>query len=52
MLGVSRGLLGVAGFVLGLDVDAVAETVGRGAGGGRTGVVGRPRPSRRAFFKA
>lgn len=56
MFGVSNGLLGAAGAGE-LDFDELAAKTeagiaGRGAGGGRIGVSGRPRPSRSAFFKA
>lgn len=44
VLGASKGLFGVFAGELVLD--------GKGAGGGRIGVSGRPRPSSRAFFRA
>ena len=54
VFGAMSGLRDRAGGGEGEEVDArvAAETAGNGAGGGRTGVSARPRPSRSAFFNA
>ena len=55
VLGVTKGLLGVGGAADFGEAGEVARTAagisGRGAGGGRMGVVGKPRPSRRDFLR-
>lgn len=52
-LGVSRGLLGAGRGLLSVsDANTAAETAGRGAGGGSTGVSMLPRPSSNNFLSA